>query len=96
MNRDRLADDAVARWLGAHPQWSRRGDAIARSVRCAGFPAAVALVVQVAKPAEAMDHHPDIDIRFDTVTFVLSTHSAGGLTALDLELAERIDAAAGA
>ncbi len=47
----------------------------------------------VAETAEAMDHHPDIDIRWRTLRFVLSTHSAGGLTALDLDLAARIDAA---
>ncbi len=47
----------------------------------------------VAGTAEAMDHHPDIDIRWRTLRFVLSTHSAGGLTALDLDLAARIDAA---
>ena len=48
----------------------------------------------MAADAEAMDHHPDIDIRWRTVTFTLSTHSEGGLTQLDIELAHQIDTAA--
>jgi 4a-hydroxytetrahydrobiopterin dehydratase len=49
----------------------------------------------VGAVAEEMDHHPDIDIRWNVVTLRLSTHSAGGITRLDLELAARIDALAG-
>ncbi|MCU1689781.1 MAG: 4a-hydroxytetrahydrobiopterin dehydratase, partial [Jatrophihabitantaceae bacterium] len=67
-------------------------DTLMREVKCPGFPAAIALVVAVADAAQEADHHPDIDIRYDTVRFALSTHSAGGLTALDLRLAERISA----
>lgn len=55
------------------------------------FPTAVAAVAEVAAIAEGMDHHPDIDIRWRTVTFRCSTHSAGGLTDLDVTLAEAID-----
>lgn len=54
------------------------------------FAAAVQLVDRVAATAEGLDHHPDIDIRWRTVTFTLSTHSAGGITALDVELARHI------
>lgn len=72
-------------------QWSGDASSLERSVECATFPAAVALVDDVAVVAEQLDHHPDIDIRWRTVRFVCTTHSAGGLTALDLALARRID-----
>jgi 4a-hydroxytetrahydrobiopterin dehydratase len=52
-------------------------------------------VQQVADEAERRDHHPDIDIRWRTLRFALSTHSAGGLTQLDLDLADEIDRLAG-
>ena len=55
------------------------------------FRDAVQLVQDVADVAEEMDHHPDIDIRYKTVTFTLLTHSAGGVTDLDVTLAQRID-----
>jgi len=54
-----------------------------------GFADAIRFVDEVAAEAEDMDHHPDIDIRFDTVTLTLSTHSEGGITQLDVELAHR-------
>jgi 4a-hydroxytetrahydrobiopterin dehydratase len=56
------------------------------------FPTAIAWVDAVAVIAEEMDHHPDIDIRWRTLHFAVSTHSAGGVTALDVELAARIEA----
>lgn len=62
-----------------------------RSVDNATFSAAIRLVVAVADVAEELDHHPDIDVRWRTVTFTLSTHSAAGLTSLDVALAHRID-----
>lgn len=92
MTRNLLARDQIDQWLAEHPDWSGPGDTLMREVKCPGFPAAIALVVAVADAAQEADHHPDIDIRYDTVRFALSTHSAGGLTALDLRLAERISA----
>ena len=87
-----LLDDASVRaWLGANDGWSKAGGEITRSVECASFPAAIALVQKVADAAERRDHHPDIDIRWRTLRFTLSTHSAGGLTELDLDLAAEID-----
>ena len=59
-----------------------------------GFLDAVRLIDLVAADAERMDHHPDIDLRWRRVVFTLSTHSAGGVTQLDIELAHRISAAA--
>jgi len=75
------------------PDWrvGQGGQAIVREVRAGSFLDGIALVQQVAEAAEEADHHPDIDIRYTTLTFTLSTHSAGGVTAKDLELAARID-----
>ena len=85
-------DRALAGDLSA---WHQAGDAITREVQASSFLAGIAIVQRVAEAAEEMDHHPDVDIRYRTLTFTLSTHSEGGLTAKDLELAGRIDALAG-
>jgi 4a-hydroxytetrahydrobiopterin dehydratase len=71
--------------------WSGDTSGIERTVECPSFPAAVELVGQVAIVAEEMNHHPDIDIRWRNVRFAVSTHSAGGVTAYDIELARRIN-----
>ncbi len=81
-------DRALEREL---PSWTQDGDAIVRAVTAASFMDGIGLVHQVAEVAEDLDHHPDIDIRWTTVTFRLSTHSAGGLTMKDLRLAGDID-----
>ena len=73
------------------PGWVRRGNQLTRSFEFADFPAAIAFVNRIAAAAESMNHHPDIDIRWNKVTLVLSTHSAGGLTANDFNLAQAID-----
>jgi 4a-hydroxytetrahydrobiopterin dehydratase len=90
-----LDEERLNGWLAGHPAWTRDGEAISRSVESATFPAAIDLVRRVADAAEEADHHPDMDIRWRTVRFVLSTHSAGGLTEKDLALAEAIDGLAG-
>jgi 4a-hydroxytetrahydrobiopterin dehydratase len=72
--------------------WTRDGDELVKVHRGRVFADALAYVNAVAVLAEEMDHHPDIDIRWNRVTLRLSTHSAGGLTGSDLELARRIDA----
>lgn len=81
----------VASALEGLPEWSGNTEAISRTVEAASFPAAIALVNAVAEAAEAADHHPDIDIRWRTVTFVLSTHSAGGVTSKDIAMAAKIN-----
>ena len=93
-----LLDDAVvARALEDLPGWERDGDAIVRTAKLPSFPAAIGVVDRVAEIAEDRNHHPDIDIRWRTLTFRCSTHSAGGITELDTALAasisEQIDAA---
>ncbi|ADJ49746.1 pterin-4-alpha-carbinolamine dehydratase [Amycolatopsis mediterranei S699] len=84
-----LNDDEADARLGA--DWTRSGAEISREVELASFPQAIEVVNRVAELAEAADHHPDIDIRWRTLTFRLSTHSAGGLTAKDFDLASQID-----
>jgi 4a-hydroxytetrahydrobiopterin dehydratase len=86
-----LDDDAVATALRTLDGWSGDPSGIARTVELSSFPVAIAVVVEVAKVAEEMDHHPDIDIRWRTLTFRCSTHSAGGVTAKDMALAQRIN-----
>ncbi|MFJ2780436.1 4a-hydroxytetrahydrobiopterin dehydratase [Kitasatospora sp. NPDC087315] len=92
-SRARLTEDEITAALAGRPEWSRDGDSIVRTADAPDFPAAIRVVAAVAEAAEAMDHHPDIDIRWRTLHFALSTHSAGGLTALDFALAGRIDEA---
>jgi 4a-hydroxytetrahydrobiopterin dehydratase len=91
-----LSQDEIDRALAQElPEWSQDGDTIRRSVEAASFLDGIRLVQQVAEVAEDLDHHPDIDIRWRTVTFTLSTHSVGGLTSKDLRLAADIDRLAG-
>jgi 4a-hydroxytetrahydrobiopterin dehydratase len=71
--------------------WSRQGDELRTTVTLHDFAAALAFVNAVGAAAEAANHHPDIDIRWNTVHLVLSTHDSGGLTVLDLALAAAID-----
>jgi 4a-hydroxytetrahydrobiopterin dehydratase len=86
-----LSDEAVAAGLGDLDGWTGNRSGIERTVELASFPAAIAAVDRVAEVAEGLDHHPDIDIRWRTLTFRCATHSAGGVTEKDLDLARRID-----
>ena len=89
-----LTPDQIAAELATLPGWTGDTSAIRRSVECASFPSAITVVDAVALAAEAADHHPDIDIRWRTLHFTLSTHDVGGVTELDISLAKEIDAAA--
>lgn len=89
-----LTPDDVDAGLAKLNGWTGDTTEIRRSYAAPDFPAAIRLVDAVAVAAEQMDHHPDMDIRWRTVHFTISTHSEGGVTDLDLELAARIDAAA--
>ena len=78
--------------LTALPGWTFEDGRLVRTVRLADFAEALGLVVRVGEEAEAMNHHPDVDLRYDVVRFALWTHVAGGVTQYDVELAHRIDA----
>jgi 4a-hydroxytetrahydrobiopterin dehydratase len=86
-----LSADELSTALADLPGWSGDTEAITRTVVAPTFIAGIELVDAVAAAAEAADHHPDIDIRWRTVTFRLSTHSAGGVTDHDLSLAREIN-----
>lgn len=90
-----LGPEAVDAALAGGISWQRQGAEIVTTRRRKDFAAALAYVNQVGVLAESMNHHPDIDIRWNLVTLRLTTHSAGGLTESDLELARRIDALEG-
>ena len=88
----RLSPDELTAALSGLPLWSGDGGGIRRSVELPGVPDAVAALVRIAFVAEQLDHHPDVDLRWRTLHLTLVTHSAGGVTEYDLELARRIDA----
>ncbi len=81
----------LERGLTALAGWTGDVHGISRTVKLPSFPAALAVVARVGEAAESMDHHPDLDIRYRTLTFTCCTHAAGGLTELDLRLARLID-----
>jgi 4a-hydroxytetrahydrobiopterin dehydratase len=88
---DVLTADQLAEGLATLPGWSGDTSGISRTISADTFPRGIALVTAVAENAQTLNHHPDIDIRYTDVTFRLSTHSAGGVTGKDLELAARIN-----
>ncbi len=89
-----LSDSEIEERLAELPGWERRGEAICKEFERGDFVGSVSFVDSLVEPAEEMNHHPDLEISWDTVTVTLSTHSEGGLTANDFELAAKIDALA--
>jgi len=87
-----LSPDDVAAALSTLPLWSGGPDGIERTLELPSFRAAVEAISVIADVAEQLDHHPDVDLRWTRVRVAVVTHSAGGLTQLDLDLAQRIDA----
>jgi 4a-hydroxytetrahydrobiopterin dehydratase len=86
-----LTDDQVTASLTSLPGWRAQDTALVRTVELESFAQAMQVVNRVAEIAENDDHHPDIDIRWRTLTFRCHTYSSGGITALDVSLAEEID-----
>lgn len=93
-----LTDDQLNDAVRTAADWTREGDgtgalgaALVRHVALPSFPEAILVVNRIAEIAESVNHHPDIDIRWTTLTFRLSTHSEGGLTRADFALADEID-----
>lgn len=89
-----LNDSEIEERLAGLPGWERRGDALAKEFDRGDFVGSVEFVDSLVEPAEAMNHHPDLEISWATVTVTLSSHSEGGLTENDFELAAKIDALA--
>ena len=86
-----LTDDEVEAALPDLEGWELRDGALRRSIKFPGFLDGIDAVRRVATHAEAQDHHPDIDIRWRTVTFALVTHSEGGITEKDVAMAGEIN-----
>ena len=86
-----LSDDQVDAALPDLPGWEHTDGALRRSVKFPGFLDGIDAVRRVGEHAEEKDHHPDIDIRWRTVTFALVTHSEGGITENDVNMARDIN-----
>jgi 4a-hydroxytetrahydrobiopterin dehydratase len=87
----KLDDSEIESRLADLEGWQRTGDAIFKAFERNDFVGSVDFVRAIVEPAEEMGHHPDLSISWDTVEVTITTHSEGGLTANDFELAERID-----
>jgi 4a-hydroxytetrahydrobiopterin dehydratase len=86
-----LDDIAIQSWIHDRNGWSRDGDTLVKTYSFPAFRDSIVFVNRVATLADDANHHPDIDIRYDRVRIGLSTHDAGGITAKDTALAEKID-----
>lgn len=89
-------DEITERLAGLHPEWSGTTQRLSRSIEFADFATAVQFVNALAPVCERLDHHPDLALRWRWVDVVLATHSAGGVTDLDVTLANEVDEAAAA
>jgi 4a-hydroxytetrahydrobiopterin dehydratase len=87
----KLSSAEVKEGMSSLPEWRKRGQEITRTFEFKDFAEAMKFVNKVAKAAEKANHHPDIDIRWNKVTLALSTHSEGGLTSNDFDMAKKID-----
>ena len=89
-----LTQSQIDQALNGLAGWHQRGNEITRAFQLKTFPAALVFASAVGHLAERADHHPDILIQYNEVTFTLSTHSVGGLTSKDMDLAGEINALA--
>jgi 4a-hydroxytetrahydrobiopterin dehydratase len=86
-----LTTKQVSLHLKTVPNWSKRARAILRTFKFEGFLKGIDFVNRIARKAQKLNHHPDIDIRFDKVTLKLTTHDEGGITEKDFSLARQCD-----
>lgn len=86
-----LTDEEIQQALTSLSGWQRNGIAIQRVFRFPDFKAAMQFVNKVAEKAEQANHHPDIDIRYNTITMALVSHDSGGVTQRDVRMAEAIN-----
>jgi 4a-hydroxytetrahydrobiopterin dehydratase len=90
-----LDEEEIEQRLDELGDWEREGDAIEKVFEFDDFNQAIGFVNDVAKLADRYDHHPDMDIRYNRVRLALSTHSEGGLTPRDFDLAGEIEQSIG-
>jgi len=88
---EKLNEKSVGDWLEEQEGWKKDGDMITKEFEFDSFRDAIVFVNRVATIADDVNHHPDIDIRYSTITVAMTTHDAGGLTKRDLALAEKVD-----
>jgi 4a-hydroxytetrahydrobiopterin dehydratase len=86
-----LDDSQIESRLAELEGWERAGDVIRKEFKRGDFAGSIDFAKAIVEPAEEMNHHPDLSISWDTVVVSVTTHSEGGLTAGDFELAARID-----
>jgi len=86
-----LGDPEIEAQLAELQGWAREGEAITKTFELADFVGSVELVDRIVAPAEEMNHHPDLSVSWNKVTVSITNHEAGGLTAADFELAQKID-----
>lgn len=89
----KLKSPEIKKALARLPEWTKVGSTITRTYVFKDFPAAIRFVNKIGELAEQAWHHPDIDIRWNKVTLVLTTHDEGGLTPKDFKLARKFDLA---
>lgn len=89
--RDKLTGEAIEAFVSTRAGWAAEGGALTRTFAFADYSAGIAFTVRLAFAAEKRDHHPDLHVGWRKVTVAWSTHDAGGITALDTEMAELSD-----
>ncbi len=87
-SRDKLSDDAIRDFLDKNPTFSLERDALCRFYKFPDYAAGLAFVVRVSMAAEKRDHHPDVRLSYGRVDILWTTHDRGGITALDVEMAQ--------
>ena len=87
----KLNTESIRGWLSSRKGWNRRSNKIIKEFQFESFRDSIVFVNRVATLADTLDHHPDFEVCYSTVTLTLSTHDAGGITEKDLDLAEQID-----
>jgi 4a-hydroxytetrahydrobiopterin dehydratase len=88
-----LTDSEIRKQLGRLRGWTHRGKFLVKSFHFENFMEGIRFLNAVARAAESYQHHPDIKVRYTTVTLSIQTHSEGGVTAWDIGLARKIDRA---
>ena len=91
MRAPKLSEEEITEHLAKLPGWSRTGEEITKTYEFKDFSHALGFVNQVGEAAESVQHHPDIDVRYNKVTLMLTTHDSGGLTRNDVDLAAACD-----
>ena len=93
---EKLAVDEIKGWIAAQSGWTYKDKSIRKEYDFPSFRDSIVFVNRIASIADDLDHHPDIDVRYNKVHLTITTHDSGGVTANDLSLAEKIDFATSA